>query len=109
MLKSRLRFAASINEASVYAASPREYFRYCRYIRRRGPAAARRVRAAIYESPQDIILFPHIGRRQQTEGVRKFVTPRYAYLIYYTVDETAGEIIILSVKHSAQSRDYDDA
>jgi plasmid stabilization system protein ParE len=41
--------------------------------------------------------------------VRKFVTPRYAYLIYYTVDDAAGEIIILSVKHSAQKRDHEDA
>jgi toxin ParE1/3/4 len=79
------------------------------YIRLRNPTAATRVRAAIYESLQDIILFPQIGRRQQTEGVRRFVTPRYAYLIYYTVDETAGEIVILSVKHSAQSRDHEDA
>jgi toxin ParE1/3/4 len=79
------------------------------YIRLRNPAAAKRVRAAIYESLQDLILFPQIGRRQQTEGVRKFVTPRYAYLIYYTVDDAAGEIIILSVKHSAQNREHEDA
>jgi plasmid stabilization system protein ParE len=35
------------------------------YIRERNPAAAERVRAAIYESPQDLILFPHVGRAQQ--------------------------------------------
>jgi toxin ParE1/3/4 len=79
------------------------------YIRSRNPAAAQRVRAAIYESLRDILLFPHVGRLQQTQGVRKFVTPRYAYLIYYTVDEGAGEIIILSVKHSTQRRDHEDA
>jgi toxin ParE1/3/4 len=79
------------------------------YIRSRNPAAAQRVRAAIYESLQDLLLFPHVGRLQQTQGVRKFVTPRYAYLIYYTVDDAAGEIIILSVKHSAQQRDHEDA
>ena len=79
------------------------------YIRFRNPAAAQRVRSAIYESLQDLILFPQVGRLQQTQGVRKFVTPRYAYLIYYTVDDAAGEIIILSVKHSAQKRDHEDA
>ncbi len=42
------------------------------YIRERNPAAAQRVRAAIYESLQDLILFPHVGRLQQAEGVRKF-------------------------------------
>ena len=78
------------------------------YIRFRNPAAGA-VRSAIYESLQDLILFPQVGRLQQTQGVRKFVTPRYAYLIYYTVDDAAGEIIILSVKHSAQKRDHEDA
>ena len=77
------------------------------YIRFRNPAAGA-VRSAIYESPQDLILFPQVGRLQQTQDVRKFVTPRYAYLIY-TVDDAAGEIIILSVKHSAQKRDHENA
>jgi toxin ParE1/3/4 len=79
------------------------------YLRSRNPAAAQRVRAAIYESLQDLILFPRVGRLQQTEGVRKFVIPRYAYLIYYAVDDAAEEIIVLSVKHSAQKRDHQDA
>jgi toxin ParE1/3/4 len=79
------------------------------YIQAHNPAAAQRVRAAIYESLQDLILFPLVGRLQQTEGVRKFVTRRYAYLIYYTVEEAAEEIIILSVKHSSQRREHQDA
>ena len=78
------------------------------YIRFRNPAAGARVRSAIYESLQDLILFPQVGRLQQTQDVRKFVTPRYAYLIY-TVDDAAWEIIILSVKHSAQKRDHENA
>jgi plasmid stabilization system protein ParE len=40
------------------------------YIRERNPAASQRVRAAIYESLQDLILFPHVGRPQRTEGVK---------------------------------------
>lgn len=47
------------------------------HIRTRDPAAAQRVREAIYESLQNLILFPHVGRPQQTEGVRKFVTRKY--------------------------------
>jgi toxin ParE1/3/4 len=78
------------------------------YIRERSPSAAQRVRAAIYESLQDLILFPDAGRMQATHGVRRFVTRKYAYLVYYTVDEVAGEIIILNVKHPAQSREYED-
>jgi toxin ParE1/3/4 len=79
------------------------------YIRDRNPAAAIRVRAAIYASLQNLILFPRVGRLQKTAGVRKFVTRPYAYIVYYTIDESADEIIILNVKHPAQRREHEDA
>ena len=78
------------------------------YIRDVNPAASQRVRAAIYESLQDPILFPHAGRIQQTAGVRKYVTRKYAYLVYYMVDAAADEIVILNVKHPAQLREHED-
>jgi plasmid stabilization system protein ParE len=52
------------------------------YIRERNPEAALRVRAAILESLQSLVLFPQVGRRQKVEGVRKLVTRRYPYLVY---------------------------
>jgi toxin ParE1/3/4 len=79
------------------------------YIHAHSPASARRVRSAIYESLQNLILFPHLGRKQKVEGVRKFVTRKYAYLVYYTVDEAAEEIIVLNVKHPARRREHEDA
>jgi toxin ParE1/3/4 len=79
------------------------------YIEAHNPPAAQRVRAAIYESLQNLVLFPLAGRLQQTEGVRKFVTGKYGYLVYYTVDDSAEEIIILSIKHAAQRREHEDA
>lgn len=78
------------------------------YIHERNPAAARRVRDAIYDSLQNLILFPHVGRRQKTPGVRKFVTRKYVYLVYYTVDEAAEEIVILNVMHPARRREHED-
>ena len=78
------------------------------YISERNPEAPLRVRAAIYESLQNLALFPYIGRVQQTKGVRKFVTSKYRYLVYYTVDEDAGEIIILNVKHPARRREHEE-
>ena len=72
------------------------------HIRAENPAAAQRVRAAIYKSLQDLILFPYIGRRQKAEHVRKLVTRRYPYLVYYTVNSDAEEIVILNVKHPAR-------
>ena len=79
------------------------------YIRERNPAAAERVRIAIYKSLQDLVLFPRAGRPQQTPGVRKFITRKYAYLVYYTVDDGAEEITVLNVKHPAQKREHEDA
>jgi toxin ParE1/3/4 len=38
------------------------------YIREHNPVAAVRVRAAIYASLQNLILFPRAGRLQKTEG-----------------------------------------
>ena len=62
--------------------------------------------AAIYDSLQNLLLFPNVGRQQTTEGVRKLVTRNYSYLIYYSVDQGAEEIVVLSVKHSARERDH---
>jgi addiction module RelE/StbE family toxin len=79
------------------------------YIHERNAPAALRVRAAILESLQSLVLFPHIGRQQQVEGVRKLVTQRYAYLVYYTVDDQAGEIIVLAIQHPAREHEHSDA
>lgn len=79
------------------------------YIRERNPQAALRVRAAILESIQNLVLFPQVGRQQKVEGVRKLVTRRYPYLVYYTADESAEEIIIITIQHPAREREHSDA
>jgi toxin ParE1/3/4 len=79
------------------------------YIRKQNPQAALRVRAAILESLQNLVLFPQVGRQQKVEGVRKVVTRRYPYLVYYTADELAEEIIIITIQHPAREREHSDA
>ncbi len=79
------------------------------YFRERNPTASLRVRTSIYNSLQHLLLFPSIGKAQKERGVRKLVTSRYRYLIYYIIDEPAQEIVILSVKHSAQDRENQDS
>jgi toxin ParE1/3/4 len=79
------------------------------YIRERNPAVAQNVRAAILRSLQSLVLFPEAGRRQTIEGVRKLVTQKYPYLVYYTIDSSAEEIIILTVQHPAREREHEDA
>jgi plasmid stabilization system protein ParE len=73
------------------------------YLHQRNPAAATRVRAAIYDGLQNLMLFPAAGRPQKVENVRKLVTAKYAYLIYYSLDEVADEIVVLNVRHPAWS------
>jgi toxin ParE1/3/4 len=36
------------------------------------------------------------------------VTKKYSYLIYYAVDDTADEIVVLNVKHPSREREYTD-
>jgi toxin ParE1/3/4 len=79
------------------------------YIRERNPEAALRVRAAILESLQNLVLFPQVGRQQKVEGVRKLVTRNYPYLVYYTADDAAEEIIIIAIQHPAREREHADA
>jgi toxin ParE1/3/4 len=79
------------------------------YIRARNPSAARQVRAAILHSLQNLVLFPQVGRAQAVEGVRKLVTRKYPYLVYYSLDEAAEEIIILAIQHPAREREHEDA
>ena len=79
------------------------------YLRERNPQGARRVRTAILESLQALVLFPLIGRRQTTEGVRKLVIRRYPYVAYYVTDEISGEIVILTIQHAARRREHSDA
>lgn len=79
------------------------------YVSERNPKAALRVRAAIVESLQTPVLFPHIGRRQKAEGVRKLLTRRYPYLVYYIIDEASEEIVIIAIQHPAREREDSDA
>jgi toxin ParE1/3/4 len=78
------------------------------YIREHDPSAALRVRVAILDSLQNLVVFPESGRRQKLDGVRKLVTRRYSYIIYYFLDETADEIVILTIQHPAREREYED-
>jgi toxin ParE1/3/4 len=78
------------------------------YLHERNPSAALRVRAAILGSLQDIVLFPELGRRQTTDGVRKLVVRKYSYLVYYNLDRSADEIVVLTIQHPARKRQYED-
>ncbi|WP_245471874.1 MULTISPECIES: type II toxin-antitoxin system RelE/ParE family toxin [Bradyrhizobium] len=67
------------------------------------------MRAAILESLQNLVRFPRLGRPQKVEGVRKLVTRRYPCLVYCQLDEEAGEIVILAIRHPSREREHSDA
>ena len=69
------------------------------YLHTRNPSVALAVRDALLRSLQNLTLFPAIGRPQNVEGVRKLVTPKYRYLVYYMIDDGAEEIVILTIQH----------
>ena len=79
------------------------------YAHTHNPAAAQRVRSAILDSIQTLLQFPLVGRRQTVERVRKLVTRKYPYLVYYTVDLKTEEVVILTIQHPARQRDFTDA
>jgi toxin ParE1/3/4 len=78
------------------------------YIREHNPQAALRVRDSILESLQSLVLFPHVGRQQEAPDVRKLVTRRFRYLVYYTTDDKAEEVAVLTIQHSAREREHSD-
>ncbi|MGB8895940.1 MAG: type II toxin-antitoxin system RelE/ParE family toxin [Pseudolabrys sp.] len=53
------------------------------YIRKQNSQAALRVRAAILESLQKLVLFPQVGRQQKVEGVRSDATLSISRLLRY--------------------------
>jgi toxin ParE1/3/4 len=78
------------------------------YLHSRDPSAAPAVRDAILRSLQNLTFFPAIGRPQNVEGVRKLVTSKYRYLVYYMIGEGGEEVVILTIQHPARSREYQD-
>jgi toxin ParE1/3/4 len=78
------------------------------YLRDRSPTGAQRVRDAILEALGNLASFPHIGRRQNVEQVRRVVVRRYGYLVYYESNELAQEIVVLTIRHPSRRREYSD-
>ncbi len=49
-----------------------------------------------------------MGHRQSVETVRKIAVRKYKYLMYYSADDGAEEIVILTIQHSAREREFAD-
>ncbi len=58
---------------------------------------AERVRTAVLATPRIVVDLPHAGRLQTADAVRKTAVRRYFYLVFYRIDDDAGEILILAI------------
>jgi toxin ParE1/3/4 len=79
------------------------------YLVVRSPLGARNVQLAMQATFAQLTDFPGLGRRQRTAGLRKLGVGRYPYNIYYSVDEQAGEVVILSVRHTSRAPQFFNA
>jgi plasmid stabilization system protein ParE len=108
MTRSKPHFAASIHEAPLYAARHKTLLpspTISAPTIRRPPSRCVRL---LFVRCKNLVLFPQVGRAQTIEGVRKLVTRKYPYLVYYTVGEAAEEIVILTIQHPAREREHED-
>jgi toxin ParE1/3/4 len=79
------------------------------YLAARSPLGARNVQLAMDATVTQLTSFPGLGRRQRSAGVRKIGVGRYPYNVFYTVDEQAQEVVIISVRHTSRAPRFLDA
>ncbi len=79
------------------------------YLEQANPNAAKSVISSIAETLDILRLFPDLGRSQTESGVRKIITRRYRYLVYYRIAHDAEEIHVLTVQHPSRRRTFQDA
>ncbi len=79
------------------------------YLTERSPQGARNVQLAMQTTFTQLTDFPNLGRRQRTAGVRKIGVGRYPYNVYYAVDDRAGEVVVLSIRHTSRAPHFFNA
>jgi addiction module RelE/StbE family toxin len=72
------------------------------YIAGHNPKAAKAVAHRIKRSIELLARFPYVHRQTSMPRIRVLPVIRYPYLVFYTVDEGAQEVIVLRIRHSSQ-------
>ena len=73
------------------------------HISKDNPGAAWIVASFIRRSIRYLEEWPYHGRATEKEHVRRLVVTNYPYVVYYSI-QGDGDVIILSVRHTAQER-----
>ena len=74
------------------------------YIYQRNRSAARSVAKRVEDLSALLGELPLIGHLTDEAEVRVLPVVRYPFMIFYTIDATAGEVVILHVRHTARER-----
>jgi plasmid stabilization system protein ParE len=74
------------------------------YIYERNRSAAVSVATRVEELAALLGEFPLIGHLTDEADVRILPVVRYPFAIFYAIDDTADEVVILHVRHTAQER-----
>ena len=72
------------------------------YIYERNRSAALSVTNRVEELASLLGEFPFIGHLTDEADVRSLPVVRYPFVIFYAIDDAAGEVVILHVRHTAQ-------
>jgi toxin ParE1/3/4 len=74
------------------------------YINDHSGMGARSVVERIEHASERLELFPYTGEETSEAGTRTLAIVRYPYMLYYAVDESLGEVVILHVRHTARKK-----
>jgi toxin ParE1/3/4 len=74
------------------------------YIVERSPRSAETVARRIIDRAQSLGEFPLLGKETRRKGARKLTVADYPYVIVYRIVETADEVQILNVHHTARKQ-----
>jgi toxin ParE1/3/4 len=74
------------------------------WIAKDNPAAADRVIDQIIESTELLGHFPYIGHKGRAVGTQEWVVAGLPYIVVYTVDREADELIVIGVFQGARNR-----
>lgn len=72
------------------------------YLSVRNPAAARRVRDELQAALRLISTHPQVGRALEKD-LRRFTLPTYPYLIFYRLDDSEGDVEVITIRHAARA------
>jgi toxin ParE1/3/4 len=95
---------ATVHEAPLLRTALGELDEIFAYIYERNRSAAAAVVDRIEQLASLIGELPFLGHLTDEEGVRMMPVVRYPFLIFYTVNETGDEVVILHVRHAARLR-----